>query len=211
MLVLSVPFGLLLVCFILFFRRISISCREELFPYQCRVRVPLTWSATVHLNPLADGERLLTTFNYFSPDVIDGQLLTPDGTDMSLLDFIKTADPRKVQAAKVQKKDDQVKQLESTSHCLMPLVIPAIGGSNSAAAPEVSAPEVSAPAEPENVVPEDTYLDLMGPDEVVATQLGKSKRKRLGKQSDTPPAKQLRKDHPSSASGTGGKTLPRLR
>ncbi|GJS56707.1 hypothetical protein Tco_0651491 [Tanacetum coccineum] len=45
---------------------------------------------------------------------------------------------------------------------------------------------------------------------VAATQLGKSKRKRLGKQSDTPPAKQLRKDHPSSASGTGGKTLPRL-
>ncbi|GKC86527.1 hypothetical protein Tco_1147176 [Tanacetum coccineum] len=62
----------------------------------------------------------------------------------------------------------------------MPLVTPATGGSSSAAALEVSAPEVSAPAEvePENVVPEDTYLDLTGPDEVVATQPGKSKRKR---------------------------------
>ncbi|GKD76097.1 hypothetical protein Tco_1334379, partial [Tanacetum coccineum] len=137
----------------------------------------------------------------------------PDRTDMGLLDFIKTADPRKVQAVEVQKKDDQVKLLESTSHCFMPLVIPAAGGSSSAAAPEVSALEVSTSAEvePENVVLEDTYLDLMGPDKVVMTQSGKSKRKRLGKQSDTPPAKQLRKDHPSSATGTGGKTLPGLR
>ncbi|GKA95269.1 hypothetical protein Tco_0817307, partial [Tanacetum coccineum] len=132
----------------------------------------------------------------------------PDGTDMGLLDFIKTADPRKVQAVEVQKKDDQVKLLESTSHCFMPLVTPAAGGSSSAAAPEVSAP---AEVEPENVVPEDTYLDLTGPDEVVVTQSGKSKRKRLGKQSDTLPAKQLRKDHPSFATGTGGKTLAGLR
>ncbi|GKA40311.1 hypothetical protein Tco_0732904 [Tanacetum coccineum] len=128
----------------------------------------------------------------------------PDGTDMGLFDFIKTADPRKVQAVEVQKKDDQVKLLESTSHCFMPLVTPDAGGSSSADAPEVSAPEVS-------VVPEDTYLDLTGPDEVVATQPGKSKRKRLGKQSDTLPAKQLRKDHPSFATGTGGKTLAGLR
>ncbi|GJU94970.1 hypothetical protein Tco_1319726 [Tanacetum coccineum] len=112
-----------------------------------------------------------------------------------------------------EKKDDQVKLLESTRHCFMPLVTPAAGGSSSAAAPEVSAPEVPAPAEvePENVVPEDTYLDLTGPNEVVATQPGKSKRKRLGKQSDTLPAKQLRKDHPNFATGTGGKTLAGLR
>ncbi|GJS13648.1 hypothetical protein Tco_0408120 [Tanacetum coccineum] len=90
----------------------------------------------------------------------------------------------------------------------MPLVTPAAGGSSSAAALEVSA---LAEVEPENVVPEDTYLDLTGPDEVVATQLGKSKRKRLGKQSDTLPAKQLRKDYPSFATGTGGKTLAGLR
>ncbi|GJR40053.1 hypothetical protein Tco_1215737 [Tanacetum coccineum] len=76
-----------------------------------------------------------------------------------------------------------------------------------------STPEVPAPAEvePKNVVPEDAFLDLTGPDEVVATQPGKSKRKRLGKQSDTLPAKQLRKDHPSFATGTGGKTLAGLR
>ncbi|GJR61452.1 JINGUBANG-like protein [Tanacetum coccineum] len=106
----------------------------------------------------------------------------PDETEMGLLDFIKTADPRKVQAVEVQKKDDQV--------------------------------------EPENVVPEDTYLDLTEPDtdlaaarpeEVATTQPGKSKRKRLVKQSDTLPAKQLRKDHPSLATGTGGKTLAGLR
>ncbi|GJR04866.1 hypothetical protein Tco_0527850 [Tanacetum coccineum] len=131
---------------------------------------------------------------------------------MGLLDFITTADPQKVQAVEVQKKDDQVKLLESTSHCFMPLVTPAAGGSSSAAAPEVSASEVPAPAEvePENVVLEETYLDLTGPDEVVATQPGKSKRKRLGKQSDTLPAKQLRRS-PHLATGTGGKTLSWLR
>ncbi|GKD20723.1 hypothetical protein Tco_1222426, partial [Tanacetum coccineum] len=47
-------------------------------------------------------------------------------------------------------------------------------GSSSAAAHEVSAP---AEVEPENVVPEDIYLDLTKPDEVIATQSGKSKRK----------------------------------
>ncbi|GKG42805.1 hypothetical protein Tco_0477103, partial [Tanacetum coccineum] len=69
------------------------------------------------------------------------------------------------------------------------LVTPATGGSSSAAAPEVSAPEVSAPevsapaeVEPKNFVPQDTYLDLTEPDEVVTTQSGKSKRKRLVKQ-----------------------------
>ncbi|GKC92746.1 hypothetical protein Tco_1158188, partial [Tanacetum coccineum] len=95
----------------------------------------------------------------------------------------------------------------------MPLVAPAAGGSSSAAAPKVSAPKVSASAEvePENVIPEDTYLDLMGPDEVFVMQPGKSKRKRLGKQSDTLPAKQLRKAHPSFATGTGGKTFAGLR
>ncbi|GJT90002.1 hypothetical protein Tco_1078847 [Tanacetum coccineum] len=99
-------------------------------------------------------------------------------------------------------RDNTITQFSEVTGCII-----------SAAAPEVSAPEVPAPAEvePENVVPEDTYLDLTGPDEVVATQPGKSKRKRLGKQSDTLPAKQLRKDHPSFATGTGGKTLAGLR
>ncbi|GKG57766.1 hypothetical protein Tco_0587364, partial [Tanacetum coccineum] len=47
----------------------------------------------------------------------------------------------------VQKKDDQVKLLKSTSHCFMPLVTPTAGVGSSAAAPEVSA---SAEVEPEN-------------------------------------------------------------
>ncbi|GKD61043.1 hypothetical protein Tco_1298552, partial [Tanacetum coccineum] len=120
-----------------------------------------------------------------------------DGTEMGLLDFIKTTDPRKVQAVEVQKKDDQVKLLESTSHCFMSLVTPYASGSSFAAAPEVSAP---AEVELEYVVPEDTYLDLTKPDADVAaarpekfatTQSGKSKRKRLVKQSDTLPAKLL--------------------
>ncbi|GKA47607.1 hypothetical protein Tco_0740490 [Tanacetum coccineum] len=141
----------------------------------------------------------------------------PDGTEMSLLDFIKTADPQKVRMVKVQKKDNQVNLLESTSHCFMSLVTPAAGGSSYAAAPEVSAP---VEVEPENVVLEDTYLDLTEPDvdqamarleEVTVTQAEKSKRKRLAKQSDALPAKQLRKDHPSLATGTGGKTLAGLR
>ncbi|GJT28280.1 retrovirus-related pol polyprotein from transposon TNT 1-94 [Tanacetum coccineum] len=41
--------------------------------------------------------------------------------------------------------------------------------------------------------------------------IGKSKRKRLVKHSDTLPTKQLRKDHPNLATGTGGKTLAGLR
>ncbi|GKC42425.1 hypothetical protein Tco_1060147 [Tanacetum coccineum] len=102
----------------------------------------------------------------------------PDGTDMGLLDFIKTADPRKVQPVEVQKKDDQVKLLESTSHCFMSLVTPAACGSSSAAAPEVPTPAEEEVGEAET---------------------------------DTLPAKQLRKDHLSLATGTGGKTLAGLR
>ncbi|GKC03089.1 hypothetical protein Tco_0994699 [Tanacetum coccineum] len=66
-----------------------------------------------------------------------------------------------------------------------------MGGSSSAL-------EVSAPAEAD--------LATARPEEVATTQSGKSKRKRLVKQSDTLAAKQLRKDHPSFATGTGGKT-----
>ncbi|GJX47770.1 hypothetical protein Tco_0272960 [Tanacetum coccineum] len=171
--------------------------------------------------------------NYYIPDEVHlvapgrDKTITQFPEEIGLLDFIKTADPRKVQAVEIQKKDDQVKLLESMSHCFMSLVTPATGGSSSAAAPEVSAPEVSAlevsalaEVEPENVISEDTYLDLTEPDadlaaarpeEVAKIQSGKSKRKRLVKQSDTLPAKQLRKDHPSLAIGTGGKTLAGLR
>ncbi|GJX10794.1 putative gypsy type transposase [Tanacetum coccineum] len=64
----------------------------------------------------------------------------PDESEMGLFEFIKTADPRKIQAVEVQKGDNQVKLLESTQHCFMSLVIPAAGGSSSAAVTEVSAP-----------------------------------------------------------------------
>ncbi|GJX08782.1 hypothetical protein Tco_0196714 [Tanacetum coccineum] len=64
----------------------------------------------------------------------------PDGTDMGLLDFIKTVNPRKVRAVEVQKGDDHVKLLESTQHCFMPLVIPVAGSSGSAVAAEIPAP-----------------------------------------------------------------------
>ncbi|GJT68759.1 hypothetical protein Tco_1020239 [Tanacetum coccineum] len=137
---------------------------------------------------------------------------------MGLLDFIQTADPRKVQAVEVQKGADQVTLLESTKDCFMSLVIPADRGSSSAAAAEVP---VLTEERQEDVAPEDAYLNLADPDEdalavrqgeemVVSEQPKKVKRRRLMKQSDALPAKKLRTDHPSLASGTGGKTLANL-
>ncbi|GKA74496.1 hypothetical protein Tco_0780798 [Tanacetum coccineum] len=142
----------------------------------------------------------------------------PDGTEMGLFDFIKTADPRKVQAVEVQKGADQVKLLESTEHCFMPLVPRAPGGSSSAAGAEVSAPVEE---RLEDVAADDAYLELVDPgedtvvarrgeEEVVTEQPKKIKKKRLIKQSDVLPAKKLRTDHPSLAFGTEGKTLAGL-
>ncbi|GJW64220.1 gypsy type transposase [Tanacetum coccineum] len=138
--------------------------------------------------------------------------------EMGLFDFIKTADPRKVQAVEVQKGDDQVTLLESTRHCFMPLVIPAAGGDSSAAAAEVSAPTKEGQ---EGVALEEAYLELADPDEgttavrqseeeVVTEQPKKVKKKRLLKQSDVLPAKKLRVDHPTLVSGTDDKTLAGL-
>ncbi|GKA14676.1 hypothetical protein Tco_0694322 [Tanacetum coccineum] len=140
-----------------------------------------------------------------------------NGSDMGLLDFIQTADPRKVRAVEVQKGADQVTLLESTKDCFMPLVIPAAGGSSSAAAAEVS---VLTEERQESVAPEDANLNLADPDEdavavrqgeerVVSEHPKKVKRRRL-KQSDALPAKKLRTGHPSLASGTCGKTLANL-
>ncbi|GJZ58456.1 hypothetical protein Tco_0613950 [Tanacetum coccineum] len=148
----------------------------------------------------------------------------PDKTDMGLLDYIRTADPRKVQAVEVQKGEEQVKLLDSIKHCFVSLDAPAVaqeGGSGSGAGPEVSAPaaEENVVAE-ENIVSVGTYLDLTDPkDDLIVAEKGdatrkqpkKAKRKKLSKQSDTLPAKRLRVDHPSLASGTGGKTLASLR
>ncbi|GJS94676.1 hypothetical protein Tco_0801644 [Tanacetum coccineum] len=131
--------------------------------------------------------------------------------DMGLLDFIKTVDPRKVRAVEVQKRDDQVKLLESTQHCFMPLVIPAAGGSSSVTAAEILAPTEGGQ---EDVAEEDAYLELVDPDEgtammrqseevVVTEQSKKVKKRRFQKQSDVLPAKKLRTDHPALASGAG--------
>ncbi|GKF87642.1 hypothetical protein Tco_0258519, partial [Tanacetum coccineum] len=81
---------------------------------------------------------------------------------MGLLDFIQTANPRKVRAIEVQKGADQVTLPESTKDCFMPLVIPATGGSSSAEAAEVSVP---ARERQESVAPKDAYLNLVDPDE----------------------------------------------
>ncbi|GJS41683.1 hypothetical protein Tco_0566726 [Tanacetum coccineum] len=110
----------------------------------------------------------------------------PDKTDMGLLDYIRTADPRKVQAVEVQKGEEQ-------KWC-----------SGSGAGPEVSAlsAEENIVAE-ENIIPVGTYLDLIDPeDDLIMAEKGdaarkqpeKAKRKKLLKQSDTLPAKRLRAD-----------------
>ncbi|GJZ05233.1 putative reverse transcriptase domain-containing protein [Tanacetum coccineum] len=142
----------------------------------------------------------------------------PNGTDMGLLDFIKTVDPQKVRAVEVQKGDDQVKLLESTQYCFMPLVIPAAGGSSYAAAAEIPTPTKGGR---EDVAKDDAYLELADPDEdtamvrqseeeVVTEQSKKVKKRRLQKQSDVLLAKKLRTDHPTLASGAGGKNLSGL-
>ncbi|GJZ57319.1 hypothetical protein Tco_0612813 [Tanacetum coccineum] len=136
---------------------------------------------------------------------------------MGLLDFIKTADPRKVQAVEVQKGDDQVTLLESTRHWFMPLVILAAGGSSSAAAAEVSAPteegQEDVASEEDIRVAEPLWVNnavRQSEEEVVTEQPKKVKKKRLLKLSDVLLAKKLRVDHPTLVFGTGGKTLAGL-
>ncbi|GJU15248.1 hypothetical protein Tco_1143214 [Tanacetum coccineum] len=142
----------------------------------------------------------------------------PDGRDMGLLDFIQTADPRKVQAVEVQKGGDQVTFLESIKDCFMPLNPPAVGGSSSAAAVEVPA---MVEEEHEGVQEEDAYLELNDPDEssaaageggenVVAKQPRQVMKRKLVKQSSVLPPKRLRKDHSWAVPCTGGKSLEDL-
>ncbi|GJY43126.1 hypothetical protein Tco_0431339 [Tanacetum coccineum] len=93
--------------------------------------------------------------------------------DMGLLDFIQTADPRKVRAVEVQKGANQVTLLESTKDCFMPLVIPAAGGSSSPAAAEVL---VLTEERQKDVAPEDAYLNLADPDDdVIAVRQGEER------------------------------------
>ncbi|GKD52960.1 hypothetical protein Tco_1286347, partial [Tanacetum coccineum] len=144
---------------------------------------------------------------------------------MGLLDYIRTADPRKVQAVEVQKGEERVTLFKSIKHCFVslddPTAVHQASGSGSGAGPEVAAPSAgkNVVAE-EDVIPEGTYVDLVDPEgnlpmvekgNAAQKQPEKAKRKKLLKQSDPLPAKRLRIDHPSLASGTGGKSLASLR
>ncbi|GJY36270.1 hypothetical protein Tco_0421648 [Tanacetum coccineum] len=149
----------------------------------------------------------------------------PDRTDMGLLDYIRTADPRKVQAVEVQKGEEQVTLLESTKHCVVSLDAPAAvhqaSGSGSGAGSKSYAPSAGETVvTEEDVIPVGTYVDLVDPEDDLTVveegdaarkQLEKVKRKKLSKQSDPLLTKRLRVDHPSLAFGTGGKTLASLR
>ncbi|GKC53485.1 hypothetical protein Tco_1076230 [Tanacetum coccineum] len=89
--------------------------------------------------------------------------------DMGLLDYIRTADPRKVQAVEVQKGGEQVTLLESIKHCFVsldaPVAVHQASGSGSGAGPEVFAPSAgeNVVAE-ENVIPVGAYVDLVDPE-----------------------------------------------
>ncbi|GJT46586.1 hypothetical protein Tco_0955301 [Tanacetum coccineum] len=152
--------------------------------------------------------------SYYIPDEVHptapgrDRTITQFPEDMGLLDYIRTADPRKVQAVEVQKGEKQVKLLDSIKHCFVSLDTPVVaqqeGGSGSGAGPEVSVPaaEENVDAE-ENIVPAGTYLDLTDPeDDLIVAEKGdatrkqpkKAKRKKLSKQNDTLPAKRLRAD-----------------
>ncbi|GJR46180.1 gypsy type transposase [Tanacetum coccineum] len=110
-------------------------------------------------------------------------------TDMGLLDFIKTADPRKVRVVEVQKGDDQI-------------LAPTERGQESVAEEDAYL-ELADPGE-------GTAMVRQSNEEVVTKQPKNIKKKRLTKQSDVLPAKKLGTDHPSLASGTEGKTLTGL-
>ncbi|GJR89908.1 hypothetical protein Tco_0213919 [Tanacetum coccineum] len=149
----------------------------------------------------------------------------PDGTDMGLLDYIRTADPRKVQTVEVRKGEEQVTLFDSIKHCFVSLDAPATvhqasgSGSGAGAGAEVSVPSVEGNVVEENLIPESASLNPIDPEcdvtlvekDVAQRQPEKAKRKKLLKRSDPLPAKRLRTDHPSLASGTGGKSLASLR
>ncbi|GKF13919.1 hypothetical protein Tco_0055381, partial [Tanacetum coccineum] len=108
-------------------------------------------------------------------------------------------------------------------HCFVSLDAPAVAhqasGSGSGVGAEVSAPSVEGNVVAEDVIPESAFLNPTDPEfdvtvaekDVAQRQPEKAKRKKLLKRSDPLPAKRLRTDHPSLASGTGGKSLASLR
>ncbi|GJY99165.1 hypothetical protein Tco_0516595 [Tanacetum coccineum] len=87
----------------------------------------------------------------------------PDGSEMGLFDFIKTADPQKVQAVEVQKGDNQGKEKVALEDAYLELAD----------------------------TDEGTTAVRQSEEEVVTEQPKKVKKKRLLKQSDVLPAKKL--------------------
>ncbi|GJZ44648.1 hypothetical protein Tco_0591903 [Tanacetum coccineum] len=92
--------------------------------------------------------------------------------------------------------------------------------SGSGAGAEVSVLSAEGNVVEANVIPEGAFLDLTDPecdvtavekDVAAESKRRKAKRKKLLKRNDPLPAKRLRTDHPSLASGTGGKSLASLR
>ncbi|GJV30860.1 hypothetical protein Tco_1391260 [Tanacetum coccineum] len=92
----------------------------------------------------------------------------PDRTDMGLLDYIRTADPRKVQTVEVQKGEEQVTLFDSIKHCFVSLDAPAMAhqasGSGSGVGAEVFAPFVEGNVVEENVIPESAFLNSTDPE-----------------------------------------------
>ncbi|GKC28336.1 hypothetical protein Tco_1035630 [Tanacetum coccineum] len=77
------------------------------------------------------------------------------GLNMGLLDYIRTADPRKVQAVEVQKGEEQVTLFDSIKHCFVSLDAPAAAhqasGSGSGAGAEASVSSAERNVVEENV------------------------------------------------------------
>ncbi|GJS34315.1 hypothetical protein Tco_0532697 [Tanacetum coccineum] len=112
----------------------------------------------------------------------------PDRTDMGLLDYIRTADPRKVQAVEVQKGEEQVTLFDSIKHCFVSLDAPAAahqasGSGSGAVLRFLFRPRKETCLVEENVLPESAFLDL------------------------TDPECDIKIEHPEPASGTGGSSL----
>ncbi|GJZ96365.1 hypothetical protein Tco_0668699 [Tanacetum coccineum] len=123
---------------------------------------------------------------------------------LALVALSPTADPRKVQAVKVQKGEEQVTLLESVKHCFVsldaPVAVYQASGSGSGAGLEASAPSAGKNVVAEkNVIPVGTYVDLIDPEDSKIMVLRKemptpdspekAKRKKLSKQATPLPAK----------------------
>ncbi|GKD24594.1 hypothetical protein Tco_1230808, partial [Tanacetum coccineum] len=128
----------------------------------------------------------VTIPSYYIPDEVHP---TAPGRDRTITQFPE-------EAVEVQKGEEQVTLFDSIKHCFVSLDAPAAAhqasGSGSGAGAEVFAPSAEGNVVEENVIPEGAFLDLTDSEGDVA-------------------AKRLRVDHPSLASGTGGKTLASLR